>query len=215
MDGAGQVSRRTSPCGIEVSARTAHYLAASSWNEYTVRAGHALLSDRRQFTKPRDRITKAGTVLYSATADCNCTGLPDEATVPEHSTAASRQRARALQGCRASDCRDAAAMQSRRDRKKVEIVRASQAHPRRGPIAPGRRGLTGAHDLLAAIPEPATNGQEVDRRTTVRSRCQPERRSRTLATPAISAAPLVTRSPPMKRRLENSSQTEFFNGISW
>ena len=32
-------------------------------DEYRCPQGHALLSDRRQFTKPRDRITKAGTIL--------------------------------------------------------------------------------------------------------------------------------------------------------
>jgi hypothetical protein len=32
-------------------------------NEYRCPQGPALLSDRRQFTTPRDRITKAGTIL--------------------------------------------------------------------------------------------------------------------------------------------------------
>jgi hypothetical protein len=53
-------------------------------NEYRCSQGHALLSDRRQFTKPHDRITKAGTILYSASQD-DCTGCPEKATVlPEH-----------------------------------------------------------------------------------------------------------------------------------
>jgi len=42
-------------------------------NEYRCPQGHALLSDRRQFSKPRDRITKAGTILYSASQH-DCTG---------------------------------------------------------------------------------------------------------------------------------------------
>jgi len=33
-------------------------------NEYRCPQGHALLSDRRQFTKPRDRITKASTAIW-------------------------------------------------------------------------------------------------------------------------------------------------------
>lgn len=44
-------------------------------NEYRCPQGHALLSDRRQFTKPRDRITKADTILYSASQH-DCTGCP-------------------------------------------------------------------------------------------------------------------------------------------
>ena len=40
-------------------------------NEYVCPEGHALRSDRRQFTKPRTRITKADTVIYRAShADC-------------------------------------------------------------------------------------------------------------------------------------------------
>lgn|GEM_PF-1026402 len=40
-------------------------------NEYRCPQGHALLSDRRQFAKPRERITKAGTIIYSASQhDC-------------------------------------------------------------------------------------------------------------------------------------------------
>lgn len=44
-------------------------------NEYRRPQGHALLSDRRQFTKPCDRITKAGTILHSASQH-DCTGCP-------------------------------------------------------------------------------------------------------------------------------------------
>ena len=44
-------------------------------NEYRCPQGHALLSDRRQFKQPRDRITKAGTILYSASQH-DCTGCP-------------------------------------------------------------------------------------------------------------------------------------------
>ena len=41
-------------------------------------------SDRRQFIKPRERITKAGTIIYSASQH-DCAGMPDEAAVlPQH-----------------------------------------------------------------------------------------------------------------------------------
>lgn len=40
-------------------------------NEYRCPQGHAVLSDRRQFTKPRERITMAGTIICSASQrDC-------------------------------------------------------------------------------------------------------------------------------------------------
>jgi hypothetical protein len=44
-------------------------------NLYRCPQGHALLSDRRQFTKLRDRITKAGTIIYSASQH-DCAGCP-------------------------------------------------------------------------------------------------------------------------------------------
>lgn len=42
-------------------------------NEYRCPQGHALRSDRRQFTKPREHITQAGTIIYSA-SQYYCTG---------------------------------------------------------------------------------------------------------------------------------------------
>ena len=40
-------------------------------NEYRCPQGHALRSDRRQFKNPRDRITKADTIIYrSSQNDC-------------------------------------------------------------------------------------------------------------------------------------------------
>jgi transposase len=121
-------------------------------NEYRCPQGHALLSDRRQFTKPRDRITKAGTILYSASQhDCTgcamkqqcCPNMPNRRimrSVHERSRDVAREIADTPQY-----------KQSRRDRKKVEML---FAHLKRI-LKLDRlrlRGLTGAHDefLLAA-----------------------------------------------------------------
>ena len=121
-------------------------------NEYRCPQGHALLSDRRQFTKPRDRITKAGTILYSASQhDCNgcaikqqcCPNMPNRRitrSVHERSREVAREIAHTPRY-----------KQSRRDRKKVEML---FAHLKRI-LKLDRlrlRGLTGAHDefLLAA-----------------------------------------------------------------
>ena len=75
----GSASPRMCPCGTRVNARTARCRAASSsgMSKPTNRCpqGHALLSDRRQFAQPRDHITKAGTILYSASQH-DCTGCP-------------------------------------------------------------------------------------------------------------------------------------------
>ena len=113
---------------------------------------HALLSDRRQFTKPRDRITKAGTILYSASQhDCAgcamkqecCPNMPNRRimrSVHERSREVAREIAKTPQYT-----------QSRRDRKKVEML---FAHLKRI-LKLDRlrlRGLSGARDefLLAA-----------------------------------------------------------------
>jgi transposase len=121
-------------------------------NEYRCPQGHALLSDRRQFTKPRDRITKAGTILYSASQhDCNgcpmkqqcCPNMPHR-RIMRSVHERSRDVARAIADTPQYK-------QSRRDRKKVEML---FAHLKRI-LKLDRlrlRGLTGAHDefLLAA-----------------------------------------------------------------
>jgi len=44
-------------------------------NEYRCPQGHALRSDRRQFTQPRQHITRADTVTYRASQH-DCTGCP-------------------------------------------------------------------------------------------------------------------------------------------
>jgi transposase len=121
-------------------------------NEYRCPQGHALLSDRRQFTKPRDRITKAGTILYSASQH-DCTGCPIKQqccpNMPNRRiTRSVHERSR---GVARAIAETPQYTQSRRDRKKVEML---FAHLKRI-LKLDRlrlRGLTGAHDefLLAA-----------------------------------------------------------------
>jgi transposase len=121
-------------------------------NEYRCPQGHALLSDRRPFTKPRDRITKAGTILYSASQH-DCTGCPIKQQCCPNMP--NRRITRSVHE-RSRDVARAIAdtpqyTQSRRDRKKVEML---FAHLKRI-LKLDRlrlRGLTGAHDefLLAA-----------------------------------------------------------------
>ena len=110
------------------------------------------MSDRRQFTKPRDRITKAGTILYSASQH-DCTGCPIEQqccpNMPNRRITRSvhersRDVARAIADTRQYKL-------SRRDRKKAEML---FAHLKRIlKLDRSRlRGLTGLRDefLLAA-----------------------------------------------------------------
>ena len=121
-------------------------------NEYRCPQGHVLLSDRRQFTKPRDRITKAGTIIYSASQrDCGGCSMKQRCcpnmshrkitrSVHERSRDVAREIANTPQY-----------KQSRRDRKKVEML---FAHLKRI-LKLDRlrlRGLSGARDefLLAA-----------------------------------------------------------------
>jgi IS5 family transposase len=121
-------------------------------NEYRCPQGHALLSDRRQFTRPRSRITKAGMILYSASQhdciDCPmkqqcCPNMPNR-RIMRSVHESSRDVARALAATPEY-------AQSRRDRKKVEML---FAHLKRI-LKLDRlrlRGLSGARDefLLAA-----------------------------------------------------------------
>ena len=121
-------------------------------NQYRCPEGHALLSDRRRFTKPRDRITKDGTIVYRANQhDCsgcamkqrccpNMTHRKITRNVHERSRDVAREIAKTTQYT-----------QSRRDRKKVEML---FAHLKRI-LKLDRlrlRGLSGARDefLLAA-----------------------------------------------------------------
>src|SRR5450755_689837 len=121
-------------------------------NQYCCPQGHALLSDRRQFTKPRDRITKAGTIIYSASQH-DCTGCSmKQQCCPNMSH---RQIKRSVHERSRDVAREIANTpqykQSRRDRKKVEML---FAHLKRI-LKLDRlrlRGLSGARDEFLLAP---------------------------------------------------------------
>jgi transposase len=121
-------------------------------NEYRCPQGHPLRSDWRQFTIPRTRITKADTIIYKASQfDCAGCAMKQQCcpNTPSRKIArsvheSSRDAARAL-------AETPEYKQSRRDRKKVEML---FAHLKRI-LKLDRlrlRGLSGARDefLLAA-----------------------------------------------------------------
>jgi transposase len=122
-------------------------------NEYRCPEGHALRCERRPFTTQRSHITKAGTILYRASSH-DCKHCPLKArccpNTPMRKIARSvHENARDVARKLAKTPRYA---QSRRDRKKVEML---FAHLKRI-LKLDRlrlRGLSGAHDefLLAAI----------------------------------------------------------------
>lgn len=121
-------------------------------NEYRCPANKPLRCDWRQFKKPRTRITKADTIIYKASA-YDCAACPMKANCCPNTS--SRKIARSLH----EKARDAARriagteayQQSRKDRKKVEML---FAHLKRilnlGKLR--LRGFSGAQDefLLAA-----------------------------------------------------------------
>jgi transposase len=121
-------------------------------NEYTCPQGHALRSDRRQFKIHRERVTKADTVIYrSSQDDCKSCSIKDRCC-PNTPT---RKVARSIYETSRDVARSIATTpqyaQSRRDRKKVEML---FAHLKRI-LKLDRlrlRGLSGAQDefLLAA-----------------------------------------------------------------
>src|SRR5206468_5589073 len=121
-------------------------------NEYTCPQGHALRSDRRQFKIHRERVTKADTVIYrSSQNDCKTCSMKDRCC-PNTPT---RKVARSIYENSRDVARSIALtpeyQQSRRDRKKVEML---FAHLKRI-LKLDRlrlRGLSGARDefLLAA-----------------------------------------------------------------
>ena len=137
-------------------------------NEYRCPQGHALLSDRRQFTKPRDHITKAGTIIYAATKhDCN--GCPDEAAVlPQHSgTQDHSQRARTLKrrGARHRHHSTVQAVQTRSQEGR-DTIRAPQTRPEGRPATP-TRAVRRARRVPAGSnrSELEANGEAVARRS--------------------------------------------------
>jgi transposase len=126
------------------------------WDEqakqYRCPQGHALLSERRPFTKPRDHVTKAATIIYRASQH-DCTGCPIKQQCCPNTLV--RQIRRSVHEDSRNVARELASTpqyeQSRRDRKKVEML---FAHLKRI-LKLDRlrlRGLSGAHDefLLAA-----------------------------------------------------------------
>jgi transposase len=121
-------------------------------NEYRCPQGHALLSERRQFTKPRQRHIQDDRILYSASVH-DCTGCPMKQQCCPNAPV--RRIKRSLHEDSRQVAREIAAtpqyQQSRRERKKVEML---FAHLKRI-LKLDRlrlRGLSGARDefLLAA-----------------------------------------------------------------
>lgn len=121
-------------------------------NEYRCPQGHALLSERRPFTQPRDHVTREAVVIYRASQH-DCTGCSLKQQCCPNTPA--RKIRRSVHEDSRNVARELATtpqyQQSRRDRKKVEIL---FAHLKRI-LKLDRlrlRGLTGAHDefLLAA-----------------------------------------------------------------
>ena len=121
-------------------------------NEYRCPQGQALRCDRRRFTKPREHITQADTIIYRA-SQYDCAECPIKQQCCPNLQA--RKIARSVHERSRDAAREIATTpkykQSRRDRKKVEIL---FAHLKRI-LKLDRlrlRGLTGAHDefLLAA-----------------------------------------------------------------
>lgn len=121
-------------------------------NEYTCPAGHPLRSEWRQFANPRTHITNADTVIYRASQK-SCSGCPHKENCCPNT--GHRKIARSVyedaREVARTVCTTPAYDQSRRDRKKVEML---FAHLKRI-LKLDRlrlRGISGAHDefLLAA-----------------------------------------------------------------
>jgi transposase len=130
--------------------------AEFSWhdatNEYRCPEGHALRSDWRQFKSPRDRITKADTIIYRSSAK-DCAQCPAKQSCCPNTPI--RKIARSIYESSRDVARSLASTpdyaRSRRDRKKVEML---FAHLKRI-LKLDRlrlRGISGARDefLLAA-----------------------------------------------------------------
>jgi hypothetical protein len=92
-------------------------------NEYRCPQGHALLSERRPFTKQRDHITKEAVVIYRASQN-DCTGCPMKQQCCPNTPA--RKIRRSVHEDSRNVARELAStpqyQQSRRDRKRVEIL---------------------------------------------------------------------------------------------
>jgi Transposase DDE domain len=121
-------------------------------SQYRCPQGHTLLSERRPFTKPRDHVTKEAVVIYRASQN-DCSGCEIKQQCCPNTPA--RKIRRSVHEDSRNVARELAStpqyQQSRRDRKKVEML---FAHLKRI-LKLDRlrlRGLSGAHDefLLAA-----------------------------------------------------------------
>ena len=121
-------------------------------NEYRCLAGHALRSEWRKFNKPRTHITKADTIIYRASQlACGGCALKSRCCPRQPMRKIARSLHEAARDVARSIGETHAYRQSRKDRKKVEIL---FAHLKRI-LKLDRlrlRGLSGAHDefLLAA-----------------------------------------------------------------
>ncbi|WP_145759834.1 IS1182 family transposase [Variovorax atrisoli] len=121
-------------------------------NEYVCPEGRALRNDRRQFTAPRTRITKADTVIYRASqADCVACGMKDRCCPKTPFRKIARSIHEGAREVARSIAQTPQYRQSRRERKKVEML---FAHLKRIMKLDRLRlrGLSGAQDefLMAA-----------------------------------------------------------------
>jgi transposase len=121
-------------------------------NEYVCPEGRALRNDRRQFTTPRTRITKADTVIYRASqTDCGACGMKDRCCPSTPFRKIARSIHEGAREVARSIAQTPQYRQSRRERKKVEML---FAHLKRIMKLDRLRlrGLSGAQDefLMAA-----------------------------------------------------------------
>jgi transposase len=122
-------------------------------DEYRCPQGHPLRSEWRAFTKPRTHITKADSVIYrSRQADCKTCPLKSQCCPSTPIRKIARSIYEAARNVARDIAKTAAYAQSRRDRKKVEML---FAHLKRilNLSRLRLRGMNGARDefLLAAI----------------------------------------------------------------
>ena len=121
-------------------------------NAYVCLEGHVLRNDRRQFEVPRTRITKADTVIYRASQeDCADCAMKDRCCPNTPSRKIARSIHEGAREVARSIAQTPEYSQSRRDRKKVEML---YAHLKRIMKLDRLRlrGLSGARDefLMAA-----------------------------------------------------------------
>jgi Transposase domain (DUF772)/Transposase DDE domain len=169
------------------------------WNEqmdeYRCPAGHALRRQWRAFKNPRTHITKADTIIYrSSQSDC--------ATCPIKDRCCPNTPMRKIARSIPESARDVARrigiteqyQRSRRERKKVDIVRAPQANPQARALAAARaqRCQRRVH-AGGRCSESAASGQAGPTRTTrSRRRCARLMRKPTINTQTGPQNPIET-----------------------